>query len=233
MANNEREHQFVGGAGETSSSEAIDYLSDIMRRVGELEERVRRLEKELWCEICKVPRGSFLSDRDIKRLIGEGRIEITPAPNQESYGTCKVDLHLGDHAIYFNDSGILYLRLGQPVPNDYLQEYNGGDLIIHPKSIVNARTLESVSLPDDIVALVVGKSSHAREGLSVENAPLIDAGFKGKIVLELMNGTNLPLVASPSISICALAFFHLSSSTLEPYNVRPNARYVNQDRVKV
>ena len=56
------------------------------------------------------------------------------------------------------------------------------------------QTLERVTLPDDIVARLEGKSSLGRLGLLIHStAGFVDAGFEGNLTLELSNVANLPI----------------------------------------
>ena len=56
------------------------------------------------------------------------------------------------------------------------------------------QTLERVTLPDDLVARLEGKSSLGRLGLLIHStAGFVDAGFSGNLTLELSNVANLPI----------------------------------------
>ena len=59
---------------------------------------------------------------------------------------------------------------------------------IEPGGFALAQTLETVTMPNDLMGLVEGRSSLARVGLSVHlTAPKIDPGFGGMIALEIAN----------------------------------------------
>lgn len=68
-------------------------------------------------------------------------------------------------------------------------------------------TLESVTLPADLVGWLDGRSSLARLGLMVHvTAHRIDPGWSGCIVLEFYNSGKLPLALRPGMLIGALSF---------------------------
>lgn len=69
-----------------------------------------------------------------------------------------------------------------------------------------AVTLESVTIPDDLVGWLDGRSSLARLGLMVHvTAHRIDPGWQGRIVLEFYNSGKLPLALRPGMLIGALS----------------------------
>ena len=77
---------------------------------------------------------------------------------------------------------------------------------------------ERVSLPDDIVATLDGKSSLGRLGLVVhQTAGVVDAGFDGHITLELANVANLPITVYPGMRIAQLSFMALTTPADNPY----------------
>lgn len=92
-----------------------------------------------------------------------------------------------------------------------------------------AITAESITLPDDIVGWLDGRSSLARLGLMVHvTAHRIDPGWSGSIVLECFNSGKLPLALRPGMTICALNFETLSGPAARPYNKRASAKYRDQ-----
>ncbi|CAA2930235.1 Deoxycytidine triphosphate deaminase [Arsenophonus endosymbiont of Bemisia tabaci Q2] len=100
---------------------------------------------------------------------------------------------------------------------------------LHPGELALAVTLESVTLPDNAVGWLDGRSSLARLGLMVHvTAHRIDPGWCGQIVLEFYNSGKLPLALRPGMVIGALSFEVLSGSADRPYNRRQDAKYKNQ-----
>ena len=49
-------------------------------------------------------------------------------------------------------------------------------------------TVETVSIPNDILVVCFGKSTYARSGIEINVTP-IEPGFKGQIVVEIANAT--------------------------------------------
>lgn len=99
----------------------------------------------------------------------------------------------------------------------------------NPGELALAVTLESVTLPADLVGWLDGRSSLARLGLMVHvTAHRIDPGWSGCIVLEFYNSGKLPLALRPGMLIGALSFEPLSGPAARPYNRREDAKYRNQ-----
>ena len=63
------------------------------------------------------------------------------------------------------------------------------------------------TLPKNLAAYVIGKSSWGRRGLIIATATGVHPGFKGCLTLELSNVGELPIAIKPGMKICQL-FFH-------------------------
>ena len=151
----------------------------------------------------------ILSDQDIRKAVEKGRIKIKPTPNwDEALGSCTLDL-----------------RLGETETNKYT--LNPGDFIL-------ATTQEYVSIPDDICGILHGRSSLGRQGLTIHStAPMFDAGFHGKVVLELFNSGENPIILKKGQRVCAMSFQQLSSPAIRPYHKKDSAKYLDQQRPKL
>ena len=90
-------------------------------------------------------------------------------------------------------------------------------------------TKEHLSLPDDLLARLEGKSSLGRLGIVVHStASIFDPGWRGVVVLELGNLGKIPVKLRPGMKICALTFETLSSKAETPYYKKKKAKYLNQ-----
>ncbi len=180
-----------------------------------------------------------LSDTDILRYLKAGKIQVDPLPLREKVKGVTVDLRLDNRFRVFNDHKAPYLDLGGP--RDQLQQQldaimsqeivieEGDSFFLHPGELALASTLETITLPDDLVGWLDGRSSLARLGLMVHvTAHRIDPGWHGQIVLEIFNSGKLPLALRPGMDICAINFETLSSPVQKPYNKRKDAKYRNQ-----
>ena len=180
-----------------------------------------------------------LSDGDIEQRLADGSIVIEPAPVADAIAGISVDLRLDHRFRVFNNNSVTHLDLSgdrAQLDRDINRimskeiEIDAEDaLFIHPGELILGATLESVTVPDDLVGWLDGRSSLARLGLMVHvTAGRIDPGWQGQIVLEFYNNGKLPLALRPGMVICALSFEMLSSPALRPYNKRENAKYRDQ-----
>ncbi|MEA3404611.1 MAG: dCTP deaminase [Pseudomonadota bacterium] len=180
-----------------------------------------------------------LSDRDINQYLKAGKIAIDPQPSSDKIKGISVDLRLDNRFRVFNDHTAPYIDLSGP--KDEVQKIMdtvmGEEILIpedqafflHPGELALAATYESVTIPDDLVGWLDGRSSLARLGLMVHvTAHRIDPGWHGQIVLEIFNSGKLPLALRPGMDICAINFETLSSKSDKPYNKRADAKYKNQ-----
>lgn len=180
-----------------------------------------------------------LCDRDIERLMDEGRIRIDPRPGSDRISGVSVDLRLGNRFRVFNDHAAPYIDLSGPraevdqaidrIMGQELQMAEGDAFFLHPGELALAVTLESIGLPDDVVGWLDGRSSLARLGLMVHvTAHRIDPGWEGQIVLECYNSGKLPLALRPGMTIGAINFETMSGPAARPYNKRSDAKYRDQ-----
>lgn len=180
-----------------------------------------------------------LCDKDIEQCISDGKISISPIPDSSMISGVSVDIRLGNEFRVFKDHTAPYIDLSGPkeqvqkqmnvVMGDEIVIPDGEAFFLHPGELALAVTYESVTLPDDIVGWLDGRSSLARLGLMVHvTAHRIDPGWSGQIVLEFYNSGKLPLALRPKMKIAALNFETMSGSALRPYNKRDDAKYKGQ-----
>jgi dCTP deaminase len=174
------------------------------------------------------------SDRDIKRLLGEGRIMISPAPDlAQQLGSCSLDLRLSAEFNVFDYNKVPFIDVRDPEQSRSVMKPivvdDNAPFILHPNTFVLAITLEHVELPDDIVGRLEGRSSLGRLGIIVHaTASVIDPGWQGRIVLELANHGQMPVALYPGMRICSVTFEPLSTPVDMPYWKKAQAKYRNQ-----
>lgn len=180
-----------------------------------------------------------LCDVDIERYLDQGIIRLTPRPANGKINGATVDVRLGNSFRVFREHSTPYIDLSGPreevtaqldkVMSEEIIIADDEAFFLHPGELALATTLESVTLPANIVGWLDGRSSLARLGLMVHvTAHRIDPGWDGKIVLEFFNAGKLPLALRPQMAIGALSFEVLSGEAQRPYNSRQDAKYKNQ-----
>ena len=160
-----------------------------------------------------------LSDRAIRRLIEACRIGIAPydpALMQPS----SLDVRVDRLFRVFRNSRYPFIdvKAEQEELTELVEVADEEPFILHPGEFVLGSTLERVTLPDDLVARLEGKSSLGRLGLLIHStAGFIDPGFDGHVTLELSNVANLPITIYPGMKIGQLSFVQMSEPAETPY----------------
>jgi dCTP deaminase len=173
-----------------------------------------------------------LSDRTIRRLLDEGRIEIDPY-DDSLLQPSSVDVRVDRYFRVFHNARYPFIDVREP--QDDLTELVEVDdeespFILHPGEFVLASTLERIRLPDDLVARLEGKSSLGRLGLLIHStAGFIDPGWDGHVTLELSNVANLPITIYYGMKIGQLSFVQLTEPAETPYGAdRLGSKYQGQ-----
>jgi len=79
---------------------------------------------------------------------------------------------------------------------------------LQPKRFVLAQTFEYLALPNSLIGHLDGRSTVAREGLVVHAAAgLIDPGFRGHLVFELLNAGDMPIKIYPLMRVAKISFY--------------------------
>lgn len=172
----------------------------------------------------------ILSDRDIKKIIKEGRLIFKPPLTKDQISPASIDLKLGPVFKMFDISKQYLLDTKKGLPEDkkfiITRKIKSNEpFILHPNYFVIASTKEYIKVPDDIVLRVEGKSTLARMGILVHTAGFVDPGFEGTITLEISNQSNLPVALYSEMYICQIAVEYLSSPAEVPYNKRKKSLY--------
>jgi len=174
----------------------------------------------------------ILSDKDIKKYIKEGKIKIRPKPNfKEQLGSASLDLRLGNEFRVFNHTRKPFIDTRNPETfkdmTELIKIKDDEAFVFQPGQFILGITIEKVSLPDNIVARIDGRSSIGRLGIVIHStAGHVDAGFRGRINLEMENIGMMPILLYPGTRICQLIFEELSSPVETPYYKKKGAKYV-------
>ena len=160
-----------------------------------------------------------LADRTIRRLIDEGRIRIEPF-DPSLMQPSSLDVRVDRLFRVFRNSRYPFIdvKQAQEELTELVEVENGGPFILHPGEFVLGSTLERVTLPDDLVARLEGKSSLGRLGLLIHStAGFIDPGWDGHVTLELSNVANLPITIYVGMKIGQLSFVQMTEPAESPY----------------
>lgn len=184
-----------------------------------------------------------LPDWAIREHIKAGIIKINPLPKdwQENIDEVTIDFHLGNKLRVFSGDGWDIIDTKHTTKEEmesmmkFIELKPGQPFVLSDKDFVIATTKEKLTLPDDIVGHLHGKSSLARLGIAVHStAARFDPGWDGHPVLEF--GTFLKgkrVVIYEGAPICAFSFEKLAVPVQRSYKNSPNNRYGGSDMPQV
>lgn len=101
-----------------------------------------------------------------------------------------------------------------------------GHCIIPPNSFALARSIERFEVPEDVLGVVLGKSSYARCGIIVCCTPL-EPGWRGHLTIEISNTTPLPAKVYSNEGIAQVLFFQSPDKCRTTYADR-DGKYQDQ-----
>jgi len=160
----------------------------------------------------------MLSKKDIEKKVDKGEIKIEPW-EPSNLKPASLAVHL--------DNEVARPKTGEIDPlseEDYEQYFEkqtlsmGETIKLNPGDFILARTRESFGIPKDIAALMDGKTTLARLGLSVtQGAMLIHPGSgepkPRKIVLEIKNDGPFTIKLTSEMQIGEVFFHELKTPT--------------------
>lgn len=142
---------------------------------------------------------------ELLRLIREGTLKIKPF-NKAQIGPASIDLHLGSSFRVFEKTRDVfdiredadYKRITRSV-----KVKRNSSFLIMPNELVQGITEEKLTLPPTLSGRIEGRSRFARLGLLIHlSSGFIQPGSSGRVVLEILNVSPLPLALHPGTAIC-------------------------------
>ena len=174
-----------------------------------------------------------LSDVEIRAELGAGRLVIEPPPTYDRVDSSSIDLLLHEEIIVMPGQAAargvtidpsnpdmdlmdIIKRFGEPktISND-------NPFRFAPQQMVIGKVFEWIGLPPHLAARIEGKSSLARLGLAVHvTAPTVQAGYRGRLTLEMVNLGPFTLDLKPGMKVAQLILEHLGLPARDPYHGR-------------
>ncbi len=168
----------------------------------------------------------FLTDTEIKLRISNGDLVIDPRfAEAEDVGPYYIELRLGTEFSMLRDSPASFGSFDPADPEsqlalDSLYERTsvrlGQSVVLKAHRHVLATTLQFIRMPYDLCGLIYQRSSWARVGLTV-GVSHVDPGYQGRLVIQLNNIGDIPIVLYPGVRIIHLCLAKLSSPAHRTY----------------
>ncbi len=142
---------------------------------------------------------------ELLKLIRIGTLRIEPFRSKQ-VGPASINLHLGNSFRVFEKTRDVfhvhedadYKKLTRAVKVE-----RNSSFLIMPNELVQGITEETLTLPTTLSGRIEGRSRFARLGLLIHlSSGFIQPGSTGKVVLEILNVSPLPLALHPGTAIC-------------------------------
>lgn len=160
----------------------------------------------------------ILSDIEIRRQVAKGALNIDPFESG-CVQPSSVDVHLSGSFSVFRKTGHDIDPLA--LDADFMEAFdvdNGSYLRVEPGQFILGSTIEKFDIPNNMIAMLNGKSSLGRLGLLVHaTAGFIDPGFSGDITLELSNINDKAIRLHPGMAIGQVSFLLMERDAQRPY----------------
>ena len=172
-----------------------------------------------------------LSNIEISAELDAKRLVIDPPVSKDQIGPSSVDLRLHpDLIILPSREQSVRISVDPTEPEFDVMELIGK--LGHPRTLspgesyrfapgqfLIGKTLEHIELPNHLSARIEGKSTLARLGLTVHmTAPTVQAGFRGRLVLEMFNYGSVTVILKSEMPISQLILEHLGLPSTEGYH---------------
>ena len=173
-----------------------------------------------------------LSDRSIKSEVAAKRILIEPF-DESLVQPSSVDVRVDRKFRVFHNARYPYIDVRKPMDDltELVEITDHEPFVLHPGEFVLGQTLETITLPNDIVARLEGKSSLGRLGLLIHStAGFVDPSWEGNLTLELSNVANLPITIYYGMPIGQISFMRMDAPVEHPYGAdEVGSKYQGQD----
>lgn len=176
----------------------------------------------------------ILSDRDIKKALAGGQIQVEPY-DEKYLQPASIDLHLDKSFLVFDTKRNFVIDPKKPMDEMMVQvEINENEpFVLHPGEFALGMIYEKTGVGIDMVGRLEGKSSVGRMGLLIHiTAGFLDPGNNLKMTLELHNTATMPILLYYKMPIAQMAFEKLSSECDKPYGSTGTSKYLGDLKPK-
>lgn len=160
--------------------------------------------------------GAVLPKLELTNKINNNLKVIPLLDSKSQIGSCSIDVRLGNQFIVTQTPLVSSLDTIEFEKMEYSGEYQnkisvplGKPFVLHPGQFVLGSTLEFLSIPNDIMGLLIGRSSWGRLGFVISTPNKVAPGFKGCLTLQLSNLGNVPILLYPASRIGQIIFFSI------------------------
>lgn len=160
---------------------------------------------------------SILTKKQILKRIKEENIKFSPSLDEFQIQSHAIDLRLGFTFMlpkrwHLTEKGrealnIDHLSGQRPDYFDIIELEKEQTFELLPGEYVLASTLETIGVPNDLMAILYPRSSTNRKGLSVDLTGIVDSGYEGQLAIPIRNNTESQTIKLyPGERFCQIVF---------------------------
>ena len=181
---------------------------------------------------------SIITKRQILEKIKNNEIGIIPTLDAFQIQSNSIDLRLGFTFMipkrwHITNNGretmdILNFNTNNSKYFDIIELEEGQYFDILPGEYIIVSTLETIKIPNNLMAILYPRSSTNRKGLSLDLTGIIDSGYEGQLTLPIKNNTQSHTIRIyPGERFCQIIFETLTEE------IKPiKSRYHNKDIIE-
>jgi dCTP deaminase len=166
---------------------------------------------------------SVLTRAEILAYVKDGKVSFTPTLDTFQLQAHSVDLRLGftflvPKSWHLTKKGrealhMDYFAEDRPEYFDIVELEQGQFFDLLPGEHILVSSLESIKIPEDLMAVMYPRSSTNRKGISVDLTGIIDSGYEGQLVIPVRNNTQSQTVRLyPGERFCQVVLERLDQS---------------------
>jgi dCTP deaminase len=166
---------------------------------------------------------AILTKNQIIDRVQKGEIVFKPNLDEFQVQAHAIDMRLGytfliPKSWHMTPQGRVALRIdhldkNKPEYFEVVELEEGQCFELLPGEYVLASTFESVTIPNDLMAILYPRSSTNRKGLSVDLTGIVDSGYEGQLIIPIRNNTSSQVVKLyPGERFCQIVFERLEES---------------------
>lgn len=157
---------------------------------------------------------------------------LDPLVEGSQVGNVTIDLRLGYDFLVSILTRKPYIELGPKEDQfhrgvaSYFQETRreiGDRFVLYPNQVVLTTTLEYISLPSNVYADILSRSSFTRLGIHINT--MVQPGFRGCVPLELFNHGNNVIELVVGSRICQARLFEIDNPEETEYHRENKTNY--------
>jgi dCTP deaminase len=165
----------------------------------------------------------FLSHQTIEKYIDEGKILIVPDFDKKNLRPVGIRIHLAKNLLLPQPNQVVSLTVAQDLKYKDI-DLTKEDFVLEPGQFVLGASYEAIQTPPNILAILDGRSTVARLGLTVHiTACVIDGTFETPhvAVLEIKNVGNFKIRLNFKDPVAMMLFAELK----DPVTQRIQTQY--------